>query len=462
MVMDDHHEDTMFAKRDSYRKLHRRRRRRRRSKPTSLIAAILLIGTCAALVARYKPEPGALALSTQKRDVVAYLTAQDATRNAVTIAGFVSDEEAAPAEATPPPPKPTHWAAGRAVELQGELRKDESISIALSRRHVPSASLHAALAALQGVVNFRRSKPGDPWEVDVDTDGAVTRLRYAAGPLNVWEAIRGEKGYVSKKVDVTSEKRIEVVSGTINASLWQAFERAGADGRLAAGLADIFAYTIDFATETQRGDKFYVAFESTWHDGSRVQIGRIVAARYVGKIGDHHAYRWNDAYYDASGESVERQFLRSPLRTTRITSSYGRRFHPVLGKMKMHAGVDYGAPTGTPVQAVADGTVTFAGFKGANGKLVALRHAGGYTTYYAHLSHIGSGVRTGVRVKKKQVIGKVGSTGRSTGPHLHFGMKRNGAYINPLEVDFERGTPLGSAERKKFLAATARLSQRLQ
>lgn len=130
--------------------------------------------------------------------------------------------------------------------------------------------------------------------------------------------------------------------------------------------------------------------------------------------------------------------------------------------MKMHAGVDYGAPTGTPVQAVADGRVTWSGWKGANGNLVAIQHASGYTTYYAHLSKIGSKVKVGSRVKKKQFIGKVGSTGRSTGPHLHFGMKLHGKYINPLKVDFERGTPLGKAERQKFKTSTAELRKRLQ
>lgn len=450
----------MFGKRDSYRKLHRRRRRRR-SNPTSLIAGILLIGTCAALVAQYKPEPKAVALSTQKIDPVAQLTAQDATANALMLAGMAAVDASTP-PAPEPAAEPTNWAPGQAVELRGELQKNESITIALSKRKVPSASMHAAIAALQSVVNFRRSKIGDPWEVDVDEDGHVTRLRYVAGPLDVWEAVRGAKGYEHRKVDVAAEKRIEVISGEIDASLWASFERAGASGRLAAALADIFAYTIDFATETQRGDRFHVAFESTWKDGERVAIGRIMGARYVGDVGDHFAFRWKDAYYDESGESVERQFLRSPLKTTRITSSYGRRFHPVLKTMKMHAGVDYGAPTGTPVQAVADGTVTFAGWKGANGKLVGLKHAGGYTTYYAHLSKIDSAIRPGVRVKKKDVIGNVGSTGRSTGPHLHFGMKKNGAYINPLKVDFERGAPLGSTERKEFLATTAKLRKRLQ
>lgn len=448
--------------RDRYRQLHHRRRRPR--SVFVILSATLLVG-CAAAAAIYERDPAehpaGAALGTSDATptdsdggVVAHLTAHDAVTNALRIATPAVDpvDEAR---------TPRDWSDGLAVRLQGELQKNESISIALTRRSVPAASAHTAITALAQVVNFRRSKPGDPWEVDVDADGVVKRLRVATSPVDIWEARREDGRYTPHQIDVPTEQRVEVVTGVIDASLWQAFESGGADGRLAAAFADIFAYTIDFATETQRGDRFAVAFESTWLDGERLATGKIVGARYLGAAGDHFAFRWNDGYYDAAGESVERQFLRSPLATVRITSNYGRRFHPVLGRMKMHAGVDYGAPTGTPVQAVADGTVTFAGWKGANGKLVAIRHAGGFTTYYAHLSHIDAGLRAGTRVKKKRVIGKVGSTGRSTGPHLHFGMKRHGSYINPLEVDFERGAPLERGERQKFLAATAKMRAQL-
>ncbi len=451
----------MFPTRDPYQKFHRRRRDG--SRRLALVIAATLLAGCAAAAVMLEDEP----LTAEREDhmplVVAHLTAYDAVSNALHRAE-PELEIARPQMPTAPaaPALPQDWTSGTPPQLAGELQRDESISTALARRGVPSASAHGALAALRDVVNFRRSKIGDAWEVDVDAGGGVTRLRYAASATDVWEVRRADGVFAKHRIDVPVETRTEVVSGTIEASLWQAFETAGADGRLAAAFAHIFAYTIDFATETQTGDRFYIAFESTWLGDERLATTKILGARYSGAAGDHSAFRWDDAYYDGAGESVERQFLRSPLATTRITSSYGRRFHPVLGKMKMHAGVDYGAPTGTPVQAVADGKVTWAGWRGANGNLVSIQHAGGYVTHYAHLSRVSSDLRVGKRVKKSAVIGKVGSTGRSTGPHLHFGMTRGGKSMNPLEVDFERGTPLSKAERAKYLAATADMRTRLQ
>lgn len=441
----------MYPTRDPIRQLHSHRRRDPRILGLALLAT-LLVG-CAAAAAILEDEAVG---PTSVEPVVAHLTARDAVANAVFVATPEPLEVSVADPVGPPmPERPEIWSPGASVSLADRLQKNESISTALTRRGLLTASIHPAVSALAHKVDFRRSRPGDLWEVDVDARGAITRLRYAAGPIDVWEARQDGDGYAAHKLEVQTEQRVEVVRGTIDGSLWQTFESTGAGGALAVAFADIFAYTIDFATETQVGDRFAVAVESTWVAGERIGTPKILAARYQGAAGDHQAYRWKDAYYDEAGESIERMFLRSPLATTRITSRYGRRFHPVLGKMKMHAGVDYGAPTGTPVQAVADGRVVFAGWKGANGKLIAIEHAAGYTTYYAHLSQIDGKIRVGTRVKKKQLIGKVGSTGRSTGPHLHFGMKRHGAFINPLEVDFDRGQPLSGADKRNYLQGIA-------
>ena len=392
--------------------------------------------------------------------VVAHLTAADAVYNALSLA------TPEPSVVSLPPvvidERPTRWTPGSASSLAGELKSGQSLAIALRAAKVPQSSSHPAVLALAEHVDLRRSQPGDAWEVDVDATGAVQRLRYAASPTSVWQTTLQNGTHHAERVALATEKRTEVANGRIQGSLWGAFEAADVDPRIAAAFIDVFAYTIDFVTETQPNDRFWVVYESQWLDGERVGVGRILAARYAGAEEDARAFRWNDAYYDEDGESVERQFLRSPLATVRITSRYGRRFHPVLGKMKMHAGVDYGAPTGTPVRATANGTVTHAGWKGANGNLITIRHAGGYTTSYAHLSKIAKGLRPGVRVDKKQVIGRVGSTGRSTGPHLHFGMKHNGRTINPLEIDFERGEPLNHANKTKFKSVAGALDERMR
>jgi murein DD-endopeptidase MepM/ murein hydrolase activator NlpD len=451
----------MFSNGDPYKKYHNRRRR----SPRALVLAglaLTLVGCAAAAAILTNPDEAVP--PTDNRKVVAMLTASDAVRAATELAVPPQAYAATLPEVPDNLPDPSVWSAGRTSSLDGALKKNQSISVALGKRGVPQSSIHAVVMAMNSDFDFRRSRPGDDWEVDIDGDGRIQRFRYQASPVDVWETSWTGEAYQTKRIEVPVETRVEVVSGSINSSLWQAFAAPGAGGQLAVSYADIFAYTVDFGTETQPGDRFAVAFESTWLDGKRLDRGRIVGARYSGAAGDHYAFYWEGkdgegAYYTEKGESVERQFLRSPIDSVRVTSRYGKRFHPVLKRMKLHAGVDYGAPTGTPVRAVANGRVVHAGWKGANGKLVSIRHANGYLTHYAHLSRIN--VRNGQRVKKKDIIGKVGNTGRSTGPHLHFGMKQHGRYVNPLEIDFERGTPLRGGEKSRFLAEVGELKGQL-
>lgn len=346
------------------------------------------------------------------------------------------------------------WSEGETVRMRGTLQKNESVFLALQNRNVDPAKIHAVVQSISKEFDFRKSRPGDDWVAEVGPEGDVTRFTYQTSPEDIWETTLENGGeYFAEKVEVEVQTRVDEAVGTIDASLWQTLEGAGAGPQLAAAFIDLFAYTIDFNSETQPGDQFAIIYERVYLDGEFLRYGKILAARYIGQEESFDAYYYADSngekgYYDLAGESMKGQFLKSPLATVRITSRYGRRFHPVLGRMKMHAGVDYGAPTGTPVQSVADGKVIYAGWKGANGKLVSIRHANGYVTHYAHLSRIN--VKRGQSVNKKTIIGKVGSTGRSTGPHLHFGMTKNGRHINPLEVDFARGEPLEGKERDLF------------
>ena len=466
----------MFSKGDRYKKLHRRRRRESRSLVPLIVVVLLFGGALTAanyMLANEDTRSLSLSLATAPAPsddaVVAVLTARDAVRAALLLSAepAAAAREKVAGKKSVPPVDPTRWSPGHAVQLKGALRKNESLSIALGKRGVSQGQIAALVAGMKGEFDFRDCRPGDAWEADVNAAGELTRFRYQSSPTEIIEVRKKGGGFETNAVAVPVESKQEAVKGAIESSLWQSFEKTTAGGKLAAQYSGVFAYTIDFATESQPGDRFGAVYESTWLDGQKLRSGRLLAAHYSGEAGEHWAFWWPDAeegagaYYTGDGESVERQFLRSPLATVRITSRYGRRFHPVLGREKMHAGVDYGAPTGTPVQAVADGRVTWAGWKGANGNLVAIQHAGGYTTYYAHLSAITSGLRPGSRVRKKQIIGKVGNTGRSTGPHLHFGMKRHGTYINPLKVDFERGAPLSGADKRRFLAAVAPLKAKL-
>ncbi|WP_162687770.1 M23 family metallopeptidase [Bradymonas sediminis] len=349
------------------------------------------------------------------------------------------------------------WVEGEEVEMRGVLKSGESISGVLNARNISTQSIHSVVSATAKEFNFRRSRPGDEWFVRVGADGKINLLRYQSSPEDIWETTRsGDDTYQCVKLEVAVQVREEVIGGVVKSSLWQAVADQGEDGSLIYNFADIFAYTIDFNANTQPGDRFALVFEKVYIEDQFLRYGRVLAGAYTseGRVyqGFYHQGAEDEGdYYDEKGENMKRQFLKSPLASVRVTSSYGRRFHPVLKKGKMHNGVDYGAPIGTKIRAVADGKVVYAGYKGANGNLIVLSHANGYRTIYAHLSKINKQVRPGKRVSKKQIIGRVGNTGRSTGPHLHFGMKHNGRYIDPSKVDAERGEPLKGSERARFL-----------
>jgi murein DD-endopeptidase MepM/ murein hydrolase activator NlpD len=256
-----------------------------------------------------------------------------------------------------------------------------------------------------------------------------------------------------------------VASGTIGEetpSLFQAMDAAGEGPDLAIALAQIFAGEIDFNTELQPGDRFSLAFERFVREDRPPTYGMIAAAEFENEGRVMRAIRFTPpggmpGYFDEQGRSLRRFFLRSPLKfEPRITSRYSlRRMHPVLHTTRAHRGVDYGAPTGAPVVAVANGSVISATYDDANGRMVRLRHASGYDSYYLHLSAFGPGIRRGARVSQGQTIGLVGSTGLATGPHLHYGLQKNGAWVDPLREhrNMPPGEPVPAAAMAAFVAA---------
>jgi murein DD-endopeptidase MepM/ murein hydrolase activator NlpD len=344
------------------------------------------------------------------------------------------------------------WTEGQAIDFDDKLEKNESVFAALQKRGLGNRNIHLVVSATGEKFNFRHSRPGDSWSASVDGKGNITRFRYQTSPEDIWETrLQPDGTYICEKVQVPLEIKQTVVAGVVTTSLWQSMENAGLSAPIVGKFIDVFSHEVDFGAETRPGDRFSLVFEKIYLDGEELRDGRVLAARYITPSKQVSAYWYettddDQGYFNDKGKSLQRQFLKSPLSNVRITSVYGRRFHPVLKRWKMHNGVDYGAPTGTPVMAVADGTVAFAGWKGANGKLVSIKHKKGYTTHYAHLSHIPKSIKRGVPVTKKTIIGRVGSTGRSTGPHLHFGMSTGGKFIDPMKVDFVRGPSLSGQE----------------
>lgn len=242
---------------------------------------------------------------------------------------------------------------------------------------------------------------------------------------------------------------------TINSSLWVDMREAGASPLLILSLSDVYAWTVDFFG-LQKGDRFRVVYDERTVDGEVLDIDTIRVAQFIRDTDTLACYMFNQGdggniYWNEKGESMRKAFLKAPLHFSRISSgfSYARK-HPVTRRVQPHTGVDYAAPKGTPVMSIGDGTVLSAKYEGAGGNTVRIRHNSVYTTAYLHLSGFGKGIRSGARVSQGQVIGYVGSTGRSTGPHLDFRVWKNGSPINPLKMQSPPAEPLRSEFRPQF------------
>jgi murein DD-endopeptidase MepM/ murein hydrolase activator NlpD len=261
--------------------------------------------------------------------------------------------------------------------------------------------------------------------------------------------------YKEKKPIITM---VKTASGVINSSLWRTFEQQALNTDLAIVLAnEIYAWTIDFYG-IKKGDKFRLVYEENFVFGKSIGIGRIFAAQFVHANEDFYAFRFTqnneDSYFDEKGKSQKKAFLKAPLKFNRISSQFSNaRFHPVLKIYRPHHGVDYAAPTGTPVYTIGEGTIIAKGYQASGGgNFVKVKHNSVYTTSYMHLSKFESGIAPGVRVKQGQVIGYVGSTGLSSGPHLDFRVFMNGSPVNPLSIKSPPTEPVFEKNMKEFTA----------
>jgi murein DD-endopeptidase MepM/ murein hydrolase activator NlpD len=334
---------------------------------------------------------------------------------------------------------------------------------------VPGSEAHRLISATRRTkerkkgIDYRRLRPKDLVTLRLEgkrVEFIEVRREYATEMPDVVRAKSRGDGFESRQVDFAVDIKLARVTGVVKSTLSEAVDALGEYPVLLNNYVELFGWAMDFYRETRVDDRFSVLVEKLYLDGVFVGYGRLLSGVYKsGLHGEMIAFRHSlkkggFAVYDATGRSMQRAFLRNPVPITRITSSYGMRFHPVLGKRKKHNGVDYGAPTGTKVWTVARGRVKYAAWAGASGKLVIISHANGYETIYAHLSRIH--VRKGQYVAQRQLIGRVGTTGRSTGPHLHYGMKRHGRYVDPLRQRFARGAALPKAKKAQFLARVKR------
>ncbi len=298
-------------------------------------------------------------------------------------------------------------------------------------------------------------------------DGQLQTIRFERGDAPALTIRSQNGGYVAEEGSDVLESRVVMRSGRILSSLYGATDSAGIPDSIANQLAETFSTSMDFREDLRRGDTFSVIYTVSYRNGEPVAAGKLLAAEFVNAGKSHRAVLFRDAngredYYTPEGNSLKKGFLRSPLEFTRVTSSFSSsRLHPLLGFHRAHTGVDFGAPTGTRVKATGDATVEFAGRRGGYGNLLILKHASGYETYYAHLSAFASGIRPGRAISQGQVVAFVGTTGASTGPHLHYEVRIAGKPYNPMSIKLPGSPPLAASQRGHFLQQTAGWSDKL-
>jgi murein DD-endopeptidase MepM/ murein hydrolase activator NlpD len=346
------------------------------------------------------------------------------------------------------------------------IRRADTLERALGRLRLARNTTAAVLRHLRGLVDLRTLRPDERVLIARAQDGRVLGVTYRRSLLERYDARSDGADWVAEKVLTPVETRVVAVGGTVDGSLFAAMDRLGEGPLLTSMFVGIFETNFDFAAESLPGDRFRLLVEKRYAQGEFAGYGRILIAQY--QSGGRRPLTGaafqvagaKTAYYDAEGRSVAKMFLRAPLDFTRITSGYSHaRHHPILGGVRPHLAIDYGAPIGTPVRAVADGVVTYAGWDDGNGITITLRHARGYETMYNHLSQLE--VRRGERVHQRQVIGLVGSTGLSTGPHLDYRVRKNGQLVNPLSERFVPGPELAARARAAFAEELDALLERL-
>jgi murein DD-endopeptidase MepM/ murein hydrolase activator NlpD len=347
---------------------------------------------------------------------------------------------------------------------KGFVPRDSTLEAMLLEQGLQSEVVHSVIAAVKTVFDPRRLRSMQPFSLEQTLDGALRLFEYeidAASFLRV-RTLSASEGLHAEVVPIPTTVVPASVSGSIDddsPSLFQSIESAGEQPDLAIAMAQIFGGEIDFNTELQPGDRYTVAFERLEREGRKSSYGVITAAEFQNDGRVVRAIRFTPkggqpGYFDLEGRSLRRFFLRSPLKfEPRVTSGFSaRRMHPVLHTARAHRGVDYGAPMGSEVVSVASGRVLSVTSDATNGRMVRVRHASGYVSHYLHLSSFAAGMRAGAPVEQGQTVGRVGASGLATGPHLHYGLTKNGAFVNPLleHRNMPPGDPVPASELASF------------
>jgi murein DD-endopeptidase MepM/ murein hydrolase activator NlpD len=376
--------------------------------------------------------------------------------------------------------------AGDAQPASAEKRIGSSDTLGqLLAREGFGSSVAPVVAALSRLTDPKLIRGGQIYRVQLADDGSPNLFEYQPTPILRYVVQKadgdGEKaGWTARKLEQAVDTRTVEVAGLVDSSLYESVQKSGESTVLVSLLVELFAWDVNFYTDTHPGDRWKVVVEKQFLGGQFYKYGRLLAAEYGGRTGIFRGFYWNGTaagawngtsgagnggargsgskaggrYYDEHGQAITKTMLKTPLRYVRISSKFDRkRFHPILHIEKAHLGIDYAAPVGTPVWASASGRVVECEMKRGSGNTVVISHANGLATRYYHLSRFARGLRAGQNVHQKDVIGFVGTTGLSTGPHLHFSVTKNGAFVDPSKLAVNRDPPV--AERTAFMQAIA-------
>jgi murein DD-endopeptidase MepM/ murein hydrolase activator NlpD len=357
------------------------------------------------------------------------------------------------------------------------IRRGDTVSDLLNRLGVRENGLLAFLTHDERARSIYKLYPGRTLQAALDDQGKMVWLRYAhtpgttvkSGVDSAWLEVLPQDGggFTAQERTVAAVPETHIAEGEITSSLFGAADQAGVPDAITLEMVDILGSRIDFLKDLRKGDRFRIVYDTYMHDGEQVGSGRIRALEFINGTKTYSAVWFQKdhetgGYYDFSGASLKGAFLRTAIKFTRISSRFGMRMHPIHKKWVGHKGVDYAAPSGTPIHATADGTVAFIGQQTGYGNVIILKNFGQYSTLYGHQSRFAKGLKKGDHVQQGDLIGYVGQTGWATGPHLHYEFRINNVPVDPLSVDLPVARTLEPGDRKAFQAVVAQFQPQIE
>ncbi|MGB0360054.1 MAG: OapA family protein [Endozoicomonas sp.] len=347
------------------------------------------------------------------------------------------------------------------------IKSGDNVAAIFSRQGLSPGVVYQVASTPKYGDLLERIRPGESFEFRINDEGSLTQLRYVQSKLESIFFNKSGDGYAAEAIILSPDVRPTYASGTIESSLFLASQKAGLSDNLTMELAGIFGWDIDFVLDIRSGDTFNLIYEEKYLDGDKLGDGNILVASFTNQGETYTAIRYTDSngdsgYYTPNGNSMRKAFLRTPVDFTRISSRFNpNRLHPIFKTKRPHRGVDYAAPTNTPIKAAGDGRVKFSGRQNGFGNVVFLEHPNNVVTVYAHANKL-AGLKRGQKVRQGQVIAYVGQTGWATGPHLHYEFRVNGVHRNPMTVKLPDTAPINQKEMARFKKVSGRMITRLE